>query len=143
MCTYISISNTWLREDNGIMLSMWEDMIRRLYFHVRISEFAFQYCNCITCPVCIGIVNMIIIKRAYVYFNISFYVCNGNVRLAHIYILAINSYIFAVLNNQHGYCQNCTSFYVFNAFIIFQNASQPRKKFSFIPDNLTSDVRYD
>ena len=41
MCTYISISNTWLREYNSIMLSMWEDMIRRLYFHVRISECAF------------------------------------------------------------------------------------------------------
>ena len=96
MCSYISISNTWLREDNGIMLSMWEDMIRRLYFHVRISEFAFY-----TWPVCIGIANMIIIKRSYVYFNISFSVCNGNVRLAHIYIyiLAINSYIFAVLND--------------------------------------------
>ena len=41
MCTYISINNTGLREDNSIMLSMWEDMIRSLYFHVRISEFAF------------------------------------------------------------------------------------------------------
>ena len=43
MCTYISISNTWLREYNSIMLSMWEDMIRRLYFLVRISECAFYF----------------------------------------------------------------------------------------------------